>query len=260
MSDGDEVLYREEGALAYITLNRPDKLNALSPTVFRLLDAALARLESSAAAQLAILHGTGRAFAAGADIEHYLGLTLGQYIAFERLARPVYDRIASCPKPIIAAVQGYALGGGFELLLACDMVVAATNARMGLPEAKLGLLPGGGGTQRLPRLIGRVRANELLMSARFLGADEALAWGLVNRVVAPEELLGAARALAESILPQAPLAVRMAKRLVAEGLEMPLAAALSYEQDATATLYPTGDAQEGIAAFVEKRPPRFEGH
>jgi enoyl-CoA hydratase/carnithine racemase len=259
MSASAEVLYREEGPLAFLTLNRPAKLNALSPDVFRLLDAALARLEASSTAQVAILHGAGRAFAAGADIEHYVGLTLGEYSAFERLARVVYDRLAACPKPVIAAVQGYALGGGFELLLACDMVVAASNARMGLPEAKLGLLPGGGGTQRLPRLIGRVRANELLMSARFLGAEEALAWGLVNRVVAPEALLAEARALAESLLPQAPLALRMAKRLVAEGLEMPLAAALSYEQDATATLYVTHDAQEGIAAFVEKRQARFEG-
>lgn len=260
MSDERPVLYREEGAIAYITLNRPDKLNALNPTVFQLLDESISRFEESDAAQVAVFHGNGRAFAAGADIQHYVNRTLQEYIAFQRNARRVYDHFAACPKPIIAAVHGYALGGGFEFVLVCDLVVAAENARLGLPEAQLGLLPGGGGTQRLPRLVGRVRANELLMSGRFLAADEAYGWGLANRVVPAEELLDAARELADSLLNQAPLAVQMAKRLVNEGLQMPLDAALSYEQDATATLYETEDAREGITAFVEKRTPEFSGH
>lgn len=259
MSEEQPLLYREEGPVARITLNRPAKLNALNPTVFGLLEEALARFEASERAQVAILHGNGRAFAAGADIEHYVDRSLWEYIAFQRLARRVYDRFTTCPKPIVAAVHGYALGGGFELVLVCDLVVAAESARFGLPEARLGLLPGGGGTQRLPRLVGRVRANELLMSARRLHASEALEWGLVNRVVPDEALLDAARELAESLLTQAPLAVRMAKRLVHEGLDAPLGVALSYEQDATATLYETDDAREGIAAFVEKRPPVFRG-
>lgn len=259
MANEDQVLYREEGELAYITLNRPAKLNALNPNVFQRLEESVSRFETSDEARVGIIHGNGRAFAAGADIEHYVDRTLQEYVAFQRRARLVYDRFMSCPKPIIAAVHGFALGGGFEFVLVCDLVVAAEGARMGLPEVKLGLLPGGGGTQRLPRLVGRVRANELLMSGRFLDAQEAYDWGLVNRVVPDDELLDAAEEMAQIILEQAPLAVNAAKRIVYEGLEMPLPAALWYEGDATSILYETEDAREGIAAFVEKRSAEFKG-
>ena len=220
------VLYSERAGVGWITLNRPDKLNALNREVFERLGGALDALEASEEAVVGVLQGSGRAFAAGADIEDYVGITVRDYRAFMDIGRAVTDRLAALAKPVIAAVQGFALGGGFELVLACDLVVAADNARLGLPEPKLGLVPGGGGTQRLPRLVGRVRGNELLLTGRFLTAEEAREWGLVNRVVPKDELQEAVAGLAASIAAQAPLAVSMIKRLVREGLEAPLATAL----------------------------------
>jgi enoyl-CoA hydratase len=254
----DVVVYAERDRIAWITLNRPDKLNALNRDVFQQLGAALDRLEASPDAAVGILHGAGRAFAAGADIQDYVDISVHDYRAFMDVGRAVSDRIASLRKPVIAAVQGFALGGGFELVLACDLVIAADNSRFGLPETKLGLVPGGGGTQRLPRLVGRMRATELLITGRFLTADEAQAWGIVNEVVPKTDLLERAGALAASVAAQAPEAVSTIKRIVREGADAPLPTALSLEQDATARLIVSEDAHEGIAAFIEKRQPRFE--
>jgi enoyl-CoA hydratase len=255
---GDQVVaYTERDRVAWITLDRPDKLNALNRRVFEELGAALDRLEASGDALVGVLHGAGRAFAAGADIQDYVDISVHDYRAFMDVGRAVSDRLASLRKPMIAAVQGFALGGGFELVLACDLVVAADNARFGLPETKLGLVPGGGGTQRLPRLVGRMRAMELLISGRFLTADEAHSWGIVNHVVPKEELLTRAAELAASVAAQAPEAVSTIKRIVREGADAPLASALSLEQDATARLIVSSDAHEGIAAVIEKRPPSF---
>jgi enoyl-CoA hydratase len=253
----DCVLYDERDGVAWITLNRPDKLNALNRTVFAELGSALDRLEASPAASLGVLHGAGRAFAAGADIEDYVDISVHDYRAFMDVGRAVTDRIASLSKPVIAAVQGFALGGGFELVLACDLVIAADNARLGLPETKLGLVPGGGGTQRLPRLVGRMRATELMITGRFLTADEGLAWGIVNQVVPKADLIARAGELAAAVAAQAPEAVSLIKRIVREGADAPLATALSLEQDATARLIVSDDGREGIAAFIEKRAARF---
>jgi len=175
------------------------------------------------------------------------------------LGRRALDAVATCPKPVIAAIHGYALGGGFELAIACDLIVAAESTRLGLPEVTLGLMPGGGGTQRLPRLIGRLRANDLLMTGRSITAAEALEWGLVNRVAPDEGVLDAAVDLAQVIARRAPIAVGMGKRLVQEGLDQPLAVALAHERESTLHLYGTDDAKEGIDAFVEKRKPSFHG-
>ncbi len=251
------VLYAEEDELAFITLNRPDKLNALNPEVFSLIDAAIERF-AAGPASVAVLHGSGRAFAAGADIEHYVGLSVVEYAEFMRAGNGVQQRIVECPKPVIAAVHGYALGGGLELALACDLIVADAEAKLGLPEAKLGLLPGGGGTQRLPRLVGAVRAAELLMTARSISGSEAVQWGLALAPAEGESALDAARRLASRITRQAPVAVRMAKVLLRGG-DAPLSAGLPFEQAVGAMLYATEDAREGIAAFVEKRPARFAG-
>jgi enoyl-CoA hydratase len=255
----DVVVYAERDRIAWITLNRPDKLNALNRDVFQQLGVALDRLEASPDAVVGILHGAGRAFAAGADIQDYVDISVHAYRAFMDVGRAVSDRIASLRKPVIAAVQGFALGGGFELVLACDLVIAADNSRFGLPETKLGLVPGGGGTQRLPRLVGRLRATELLITGRFLTADEAQSWGIVNDVVPKADLLERAGALAASVVAQAPEAVSTIKRIVREGADAPLPTALSLEQDATARLIVGEDAYEGIAAFIEKRQPRFGG-
>jgi enoyl-CoA hydratase/carnithine racemase len=252
------VLYEERDGVAWITFNRPDKLNALNAEVFRQLGEALARLEAGGCA-VGILHGAGRAFAAGADIQDYVDITVDDYRAFMDVGRAPTDAIGRLSKPVIAAVQGFALGGGFELVLACDLVVAAENARFGLPEPKLGLAPGGGGTQRLPRIVGKTRALELLLSGRVLTAAEAFEWGIVNRVVPKEELLDAATELAGAITALAPLPLATIKRIVQQGLELPLEEALTLEQDETAKLIVTDDALEGIAAFVEKRPARFPG-
>jgi enoyl-CoA hydratase len=256
-SAGDVVVYAERDRVAWITLNRPDKLNALNRDVFQQLGVALDRLEASPDAVVGILHGAGRAFAAGADIQDYVDISVHAYRAFMDVGRAVSDRIASLRKPVIAAVQGFALGGGFELVLACDLVIASDNSRFGLPETKLGLVPGGGGTQRLPRLVGRMRATELLITGRFLTADEAQSWGIVNEVVPKTDLLERAGALAASVGAQAPEAVSTIKRIVREGADAPLPTALSLEQDATARLIVSEDAHEGIAAFIEKRQPRF---
>lgn len=248
-----------DGRKAILTFTREDRLNALDAQTFRDLDATLDAIEADRQISVLIVTGRGRAFVAGADINGYVDRTVLDFVEFQRLGRRVYDRIESLRQPVIAAVNGYALGGGFELVLVADLVVAAETATFGLPEAKLGLLPGGGGTQRLPRLIGRNKAKELIMTADFITANEAKALGIVNRVVPPEELMPAAHALADRILKRAPLAVEMAKQLVNDGLQASLPAAITQEMGMTATLYDTADAQEGIAAFIEKRPPEFVG-
>jgi enoyl-CoA hydratase/carnithine racemase len=254
----ESVLYEERDGIAWITLNRPDKLNALNAGVFRRLGDSLARLEEGDCA-VGILHGAGRAFAAGADIQDYVDITVDDYRSFMDVGRAPTDAIERLSKPVIAAVQGFALGGGFELILACDLVVVSENARLGLPEPKLGLAPGGGGTQRLPRIVGKTRALEVLLTGRVLTGTEAFEWGIANRVVPKDELIAAAEELARSIvaLPPGPLAT--IKSIVGEGAPLPLARALTLEQDETAKLIVTQDALEGIGAFVEKRDPVFPG-
>lgn len=245
------------GGVATLQLNRPDKLNALSPEVFAQLGSELGQAVADDAAAVIVLSGAGRAFAAGADIEAYVDLSEAGFRELMDRSRAVVDQFARCPKPIVAAVRGFALGGGFELVLACDLVVAAANARFGLPEARLGLLPGGGGTQRLPRLVGRLRANELILTRRILTAYEAHAWGLVNRVCEEDELDHTIAALVAELLGSAPEARALAKRLVAEAGEHALTEGLTIERDLTAPLIETADGREGVAAFVDKREPRF---
>jgi enoyl-CoA hydratase len=252
------VLYEERDGIAWITLNRPEKLNALNGEVFRSLGEALDRLEEGASG-VGILSGSGRAFAAGADIQDYVDITVEEYRAFMDVGRAPTDAIGRLSKPLIAAVGGFALGGGFELVLACDLVVAAENARFGLPEPRLGLAPGGGGTQRLPRIVGKARAFEVLLTGRVLTGQEAYEWGIANRIVPKDDLLAVAEELGRAMLALAPAALATIKRIAQDGLALPLAEALTLEQDETAQLITTPDALEGIAAFVEKREPRFPG-
>lgn len=259
-SSSEHFTLERDGRKAILTFTREDRLNALDAQTFRDLLTTLEAIEAGRDVSVLIITGRGRAFVAGADITGYVDRTVLDFVDFQRLGRLVYDRIERLRQPVIAAVNGYALGGGFELVLVADLVVAAENATFGLPEAKLGLLPGGGGTQRLPRLIGRNKAKELLMTADFITAQEAKALGIVNRVVPGEELMPAAHALADRILKRAPLAVEMAKQLVNDGLQGSLPTAITQEMGMTATLYDTADAREGINAFIEKRLPAFTGH
>ena len=254
------VLTTLEHGIFTVTLNRPDKMNALNRDVMADLNAVLEEIESNAEIRATILTGAGqKAFVAGADISEFVGLTDAEGKALAKTGQDIFSRIENCTKPVVAAVNGFALGGGFELVLVADIVVAVESARFGLPEVKLGLLPGGGGTQRLSRLVGRNKAKELIMTGKFFDANEARSLGIVNQVVADNELLPLTFNLADQIIKRAPLAVRMAKQLVNDGLNASLATAITQEMGFTATLYATEDAQEGISAFLEKRPPVFKG-
>ena len=257
--DAEPVVYHEHNEIAFITLNRPEKLNALNPRVFELLGEFVHRFEQESSAKVAVLHGNGDSFAAGADIGHYVDISPVEYLDFMRAGNAVQSRYERCSKPVIAAVHGYALGGGLELALACDFIVADPNAQLGLPEVRLGLLPGGGGTQRLLRLVGEMRTAEILMTAKRISGAQAVEWGMALGVGEHGDALSAATALAERIAQQAPLPVRLGKVLLRSGADASLDAALDLEQSMGAMLFATDDAREGIRAFVEKRRPEFKG-
>jgi len=253
-----DILERERrGRVEVLRLNRPEARNAMSPELSAAIEGALDDIEPDPETAVVVVAGNGPVFCAGADLR-VIAAGGGAGIMTKRggfagLAQRDY------PKPVIAAVHGAAVAGGFELVLACDLVVAADNARFGLPEPRLGLAPGGGGTQRLPRIVGRTRALEVLLAGRVLNGAEAHEWGLATRVVPKEELLAAAEELARTMVALAPAPLATIKRIVDEGMALPLADALTLEQDETAQLIVTPDALEGIAAFVEKREARFPG-
>jgi enoyl-CoA hydratase len=256
----DLVLLAEQEGIATVTVNRPEKLNALNDEVISLLTAAFDRCRQSASVGAVILTGAGeKAFVAGADIASLAGLD-------PRTARETAMRgqhltllMESCGKPVIAAVNGYAFGGGLELAMACTMRVAAEGAKMGQPEVKLGLLAGYGGTQRLPRLVGRGIALELLLTGEPIDAAEAHRIGLVNRVVKREALLDECRALAKKILAVGPIGVRYTLEAVWRGIDASLPEGLRIEADLFGQIASTADMKEGTAAFLEKRPPKFTG-
>jgi enoyl-CoA hydratase/carnithine racemase len=206
-----------------------------------------------------IVTGTGKGFVAGADIGEYADATPAAFDEYQRLSRTTFSALAGLPQFTVAAVNGYALGGGMELALCCDMIIASERARFGLPEVKLGLIPGGGGTQRLARVAGTRFAKEAVVTGRFHDAVEMAARGVVSRVVPPDELMTVALETAATIAGNAPLAVQAAKRIVDRGVEVPLEVGLSLEQETLSALFRTHDGAEGIAAFVEKRNPAFTG-
>jgi enoyl-CoA hydratase/carnithine racemase len=242
--------------VAVLTLNRPKALNALSETVMAALDAALGLLEADAAVRCVVLRGAGRAFAAGADVG-----AMSETGALDTLSGELdrWVRVRAFEKPLIAAVHGYALGGGCELAQSCDIVIAADDARFGLPEVGLGIIPGAGGTQLTPRAVGKSLAMEMVLAGRTLTADEALAYGLCSRVVAREALYDEAVALATTIASRPPVALRAAKRAVAEAYEGSLREGVAHEREAFAQAFASEDAREGLRAFVEKRRPSWTG-
>ncbi len=252
-----------QGPLAVVTLDRPEVMNALSfETLAQLGAAVVARLHGEAGVRVAIFTGAGdKAFCAGADLKERAGFTPEQTRDFVLRIGQTFEAVAVLPMPTIAALGGVAFGGGCELALACDLRVMARGAQIGLTETALAIIPGAGGTQRLPRLVGVARAKELIFAARRLGADEALAIGLVNAICEPGQALARARELAEAIAANGPLAVRAAKEaidLTERGAG--LAANLRLERDLYLhRVLPSADRLEALAAFREKRPPRFSG-
>ncbi len=256
----DVVLFERRGPAAVLTFNRPDKLNAISSEMLRELDRCLDEVERDPDVRAVILTGAGeKAFVAGADIAEYAQADHDEFVRYQQESRRLFSRLDRFPNPVIAAVNGYALGGGFEIALCCDVIVAARTARFGLPEGTLGLSPGGGGTQRLTRAAGPFVAADVLLSARRLTADDAFRLGLVAKVAEPEGLLDAAVAEAEAMAKVAPLAAGEMLGLIRTALEAPLEDGLTAEHEALFRLHRTADAAEGIRAFEEKREPRFRG-
>jgi enoyl-CoA hydratase len=247
-------------AIAVLMFNRPEKMNALSTPLLREFEDHLCRIETDNSIRVVILTGAGeKAFVAGADIAEYADGPAQAFIDYQRSNRRLFDYIEAFPKPTIAAINGYALGGGFEIALCCDVLIASTNARLGLPEGLLGLCPGGGGTQRLTRAVGRYVAADVLLSGRRLSGQRAYELGLAAEVVELEDLLAAALKKADYMLKVAPLAQQEMKRLIRVGLDGSLPSGLALEQEVLFRLYGSEDGQEGIAAFVEKRDPQFKG-
>ena len=252
------VHVRREGAVAVVTLNRPEKLNALSTSVEEGLAAALTSAEVRSSAAV-VLTGEGRAFSAGADVNEMREQSVAAILAYYRETGEVYERVAALPMPAIAAIHGYCLGGGFELALACDFRVADETAVFGLPEVGIGIVPSSGGTHRLVRAVGPVRAKELLLLRDRLGAEEALGLGLLTLVVPEGQASTRAIELAAELAALPPLAVEVAKRAVDAAAESSREAGLLIERLAYGMLSQTEDHAEATAAFEERRDPRFRG-
>ncbi|MFO1535398.1 MAG: enoyl-CoA hydratase/isomerase family protein [Thermoplasmatota archaeon] len=247
----------DDRGIATLTLNRPEALNALNGEVLEALHAAVTGLHGKAKAIL--LTGAGKAFVAGADIAAMASLSPHEAREFSLAGQDTFQELATFPGPVVAAINGYALGGGFELAMACDILVASDKAVVGQPEVKLGVIPGFGGSQRLPRRVSPGVAKWLLLSGDNVKADLALQMGLVDRVVPHDTLLAECRKLLETILSNGPLAVAACKRLVDEGLDLPLPEALELEADAFGAAFSTADQKEGMAAFLAKRKAAFTG-
>ena len=254
------VRIARKGDVLVWTLNRPEALNAFNRPLLKALRATADAARDDRSVRCAIITGAGeRAFSAGADLKERRGMSIDETCLFVDLIGTTFDAVARLPFPTIAAVNGVAFGGGMELLLACDLRVLVDSAQIGLTEVSVGIMPGAGGTQRLPRIVGTTRAKELILSARRLSAQEAHEMGVANRVVARDELMQTAQALAERIAQQAPLAVRQAKHAIDAGLDTSLAAGLQIEAAAYAELLHTQDRVEGLTAFAEKRTPQYRG-
>ncbi len=260
MSDYQYLLYEEKGPVAIVTVNRPDKLNAINREVFHELRALFGEIAGNDAVRAVILTGSGeKAFVAGADIGELAGLSPIGARELSRLGQDVMEGISRCPKPVIAAVNGWALGGGLELAMCCHFRIASAKARMGVPEVTLGLIPGYAGTQRLPRLIGPGYAMQMVTTGEPITADEALRVGLVNQVVAPDELMATCEKVAQTIAARGPVAVRHALEAVGRGLDGTLEEGSWLEQTLFGLLWTTEDMKEGTGAFLEKRKPDFQG-
>lgn len=253
------VLSEREGRVAILTINRPDKLNALNEQVRQELLAALAAIEKDDAVGVVVITGAGeKAYIAGADISEFAGRTPFDQRHAMRSPR-VFDIMASFPKPVIAMINGFCLGGGCELSMACDIRIASEKARFGQPEINLGLIPGGGGTQRMPRVVGMGNAMRLILSGDMIPAAEAKEIGLVDLVYPPEELRARTLELAARIASKSPLTLKVAKEAMRASEKLPIEDGLSYERDLFCLCFSTRDKEEGVAAFLEKRQAAWTG-
>ncbi len=251
------VLVERDDAVAVVLLNRPKQLNALSDELMEELVARLQELDADEAVRCIVLGGSERAFAAGADIGQLAEASAIELYYQRRVER--WDAIRGLWTPLVAAVSGFCLGGGCELAMSCDLIVASETAQFGQPETGLGIIPGAGGTQRLTRAVGKAVAMDVILSGRFLSAREALEAGLVSRVVAKEAWLEEAKRVAREIATKGPVATRLAKEAVDRAYEGPLSLGLEYERRLLYLAFASEDAKEGLDAFVEKRPPDFKG-
>ncbi len=256
----ENILIERDGATAIITINRPKVLNALNTQTLDELRRAILEIKQDEGVRVVILTGAGeRSFVAGADINELAVQTAAGGREHALAGQHVFDLIENLGKPVIAAINGFALGGGCELAMACTLRLAADGARLGQPEIALGLIPGYAGTQRLPRLVGRGKAMEMILGGAPISADEALRIGLVNRVVPAAELMAEARTLAGQLAKNAPIAMRYIINAVTRGVEMPFAEACQYEATLFGLVASTEDMKEGTAAFLEKRKATFKG-
>ena len=247
------IKYEQQGPVAILTIDRPEALNALNSQVLTDLDEAISRVEAAEDVFAVILTGAGRSFVAGADIGEMVNFSAADGKRFGVHGGSVFLRLENLSKPVIAAVNGFALGGGCELAMACDIRLASEKAKFGQPEVGLGITPGFGGTQRLPRIVGVSKAMELILTARVIGAAEAKEIGLVSAVYPPEELMGKAMELAGAICANAPIAVAESKRCIRMGMQTDIATGCAFEAEAFGVTCGTADKNEGMTAFLEKR-------
>lgn len=258
MKNYETILFEAKDGIGYVTINRPDALNALNTTVIEELTDVFTYINSAEEVKAVILTGSGRAFVAGADIAQMSKLEVIELREMAKKAQAMMDYIENIDKPVIAAVNGFALGGGCELAMACDIRFASEKAKFGQPEVNLGILPFFGGTQRLPRLVGKGMAKYLIFSAEMIDAQEANRIGLAERVFPAEDLIAEAEKYAKTVMSKSPLGVKMAKFAINHGMNADMRTGVAYELEAAVSTYCSEDKVEGMAAFLEKRTPEFK--
>jgi enoyl-CoA hydratase len=254
----ETIAVSREGTLGIITLNRPQAMNALSMKLVTELISALTEFERDDGVRCLVISGSEKAFSAGADIDEMANMTAVQMAMTEHFF-PLWDKVGNYPKPIVGALSGYVLGGGLELAMSLDVLVASETTQLGQPEINIGVMPGGGGTQRLTRAVGKYKAMEMVLTGKRIGAEEAKTLGLVSRVVPKEAYLEEAKKVASEIASRSPVAIRMAKMAVNKAFEMGLSEGIDFEREVFYLLFASEDAKEGMKAFMEKRKPEFKG-
>ncbi len=254
----ENIIFEKKDGIGYVTVNRPEVLNALNDSVIEELDSVFRAIDRDDEVRVVIITGAGRAFVAGADIAQMSRLDGSEGRVMSMRGQKVMEFIEFMDKPVIAAVNGFALGGGNELSMACDIRIASETAKFGQPEVNLGIIPGYGGTQRLPRLVGRGMAKKLIYSAEIIDAEEAYRIGLVDEIVPADQLMDTAAKLAETIASKAPIAVKLAKAAINNGMNTDLKTGVQFEAEAYASTFVSEDRVEGMKAFLEKRPAKVK--